>query len=579
MKFIKTPEFITALCFFVFLALGIASKISIENVKFVQDGKAETASFPFVKNIEINKPFNMEFDIASHFDFAYDMWIVPDDCAEAIAIDGVEASLSDIQNRCSFSKGFVLADDFLAPYKHGGTTHYSLTLKNKGGPGGMALFIKMTSKIGWLINGLIFISLAMFFALLARRLRLGKTLIVLLFVGIVFRCFFFMATPYKKFSMDVEGHISYIQYVIENHSVPGNQECWSCYHPPVYYVSAVPSYLLSEFLGMPGTTGLQTFSLLLSVLTTFFGLLFLRKILEGRNLVLASVLWIFWPLMIMVAPRIGNDQLFYLLHVLCLWAGISYFKDGRGNYLIVAVVATALALWTKTTGVVTLGMLFVLMVGGFFAKGELRKPTRSEVVSWSLFIVLIAAFVLQKLLGSDLVGNADYLNSSMKVQNEAFNYLYFDLRSFLEYPWTSCWNSMMGRNFFWNFALKTSLFGEWDMLPTAEGRLCATIMSVLLLGLVVYGIRGFWKKRLDFVHWILFLQGIAFFGSLATLRLKYPFACSNDFRYILPVLLSIVPFVANGVTLKESSTIWKVGGYVIVLAFVVSSATLYIMVM
>ncbi|MBQ2561135.1 MAG: glycosyltransferase family 39 protein, partial [Fibrobacter sp.] len=369
------------------------------------------------------------------------------------------------------------------------------------------------------------------------------------------------------------------QYVIENHSVPGNQECWSCYHPPVYYVSAVPSYLLSEFLGMPGTTGLQTFSLLLSVLTTFFGLLFLRKILEGRNLVLASVLWIFWPLMIMVAPRIGNDQLFYLLHVLCLWAGISYFKDGRGKYLIVAVVATALALWTKTTGVVTLGMLFVLMVGGFFAKGELRKPTRSEVVSWSLFIVLIAAFVLQKLLGSDLVGNADYLNSSMKVQNEAFNYLYFDLRSFLEYPWTSCWNSMMGRNFFWNFALKTSLFGEWDMLPTAEGRLCATIMSVLLLGLVVYGIRGFWKKRLDFVHWILFLQGIAFFGSLATLRLKYPFACSNDFRYILPVLLSIVPFVANGVTLKESSTIWKVGGYVIVLAFVVSSAILYIMVM
>lgn len=579
MKYIKSPEFIAAICFVVFLVLGIASKVSIENVKFVQDGTTENVSLPFVRDIEIDKPFNMEFDIVSHYGFAYDMWIIPDDCAEVITIDGVTRNLSDVHNHCNFAKGFVLSDSELAPYKNSGTTHYSVLMKNKGGPGGMALFVKMTSNIGYMINVLTFISFAMIFALIARRLRLGKTLIVLLFVGIVFRCFFFSAIPYKKFSMDVEGHISYIQYVVEKHSIPDNDECWSCYHPPVYYVSAVPSYLLSGFLGFPGTSGLQTFSLMLSVLTTFFGLLFLRKILEGRTLILASTLWIFWPLMTMVAPRIGNDQLFYLFHVLCLWAGISYVKEGHGKYLITALVATALALWTKTTAVVTLGMLFVFMASGFFAKTEIKRPSKSEIVAWSLFVVLVAAFVVQKVMGSDLVGNADSLNSSMRVQNEAFNYLYFDLRSFLEYPWTSCWKGSMGRDFFWNFVLKTSLFGEWDMLPTANGRFCASMMSALLLGLIVYGVRGFWKTRLGLVQWILLLQGIAFFGALVALRLKYPFACSNDFRYILPVLLSIVPFVARGVTLKESSTMWKIGGYAIIFAFIVSSAALYIMVM
>ena len=70
--------------------------------------------------------------------------------------------------------------------------------------------------------------------------------------------------------MDVEGHIEYIQYVINNHSIPDKDECWSCYHPPVYYIAAAPSYVLGEYLGMQGTTGLQAFSLLLSVLTTFF---------------------------------------------------------------------------------------------------------------------------------------------------------------------------------------------------------------------------------------------------------------------------------------------------------------------
>jgi len=578
-KYIKTPEFITAICFFFFLALGISGNISIKNVNFVQDGKKENVSLPFGRNIEINKPFDMEFDIVSPYNFSYNMWIIPDDCADKVAVGDNVIDLSKFKDNCSFSKGFLLADSVIAPYRQSRETHYSVTLRNMGGPGGFMFFVKMNSVVGYAINVLAFISLALFFAFVARRLRFGKTLIALLFIGILFRCFFFMAMPYKKFSMDVEGHIEYVQYVIENHSVPNEHDCWSCYHPPVYYVSAAPSYVLSEFLGIPGTTGLQSFSLMLSVLTAFFGLLFLKKILDGRSLILASSLWLFWPLMIMVTPRIGNDSMFYLMHVLCMWAGINYVKNGCGKYLIASVAASALALWTKSTGLVSVGMVFLFAVSGFLANKQLHKPSKTEIVSWVMFVVLVIAFVIQRLQGGELVGNASALNSSMRVPNFAFNYLYFDLRNFLEYPFTSGWDSAMGRDFFWNYALKSSMFGEWSMLPTTNGRFWATMMSVFLLGLIVYAIRGFWKTRLNLVHWLLLLQGIAFIASLMALRIKYPFACSNDFRYILPILLSFAPFVAIGVTLKESSTSWKVCGYITVAAFVVSSAVLYIMVM
>lgn len=579
MKYIKTPEFITLLCFFLFLALGIVSKTSIENIKFVQDGKSEPVSLPFSRQINIYEPFYVEFDVVSPYGFSYDFKIIPDDCAESVTVGDFTLSLADIKDHCNFSSGFTLDGDVFAPYRNKGTTHYSVKLINKGGPGGMSLFLNMTSVVGRTINVLALVSLALFVAFIARRLRLGKTLILLLFAGILFRCIFFMAASYKTFSMDVEGHISYVEYILENHSVPDEKDCWSCYHPPVYYIAAAPSYAISEFLGFPGTTGLQCFSLLLSILTAFFGLLFLRKILEGRSLILASALWIFWPLLILVAPRIGNDQMFYLLHVLCMWAGINYVKDGHGKYLITAIFATALALWTKSTGVVTLGMFFVFMMSGIFTHSRLFEKSRPECVAWTMFVVIVVAFFLQRTMGPELVGNANVLNSAMIVQNGAPNYLFFDLRNFLESPYTSCWNSSMGREFFWNFILKTSLFGEWSLLPTAVGRLLATVISVLLLGLVVYAIRAFWKIRLGLVHWILLLQGIAFVAALMALRMKYPYACSNDFRYIVPVLLSFCPFVAMGVTLKDSSIKWRVMGYILVPAFIVSSAVLYIMVM
>lgn len=579
MKYIKTPEFVVAILFFLFLALGMGSRISIENVKFIQDGVSKDVTLPFSKDMKAKERFVMEFDVVDRYDFSYDMWIIPDDCANEIIAGEVSIDLSGITRRCDYTNGFTLTSRELASYRQKGKTHYSVALQNQGGPGGIKVFLKTKSVASWVINAAAVLLFAALFVLLVRRARLRKSLLVMLFIGIVFRTAFFIAIPYTTFAMDVDGHMAYIQYIAEKHAIPGDHDCWSCYHPPVYYVASVPSYLLSGFWGMPGSVGLQGFSLLLSVLTTFFGVLFLRSFLEGRNLLLASFLWIFWPLMIMVAPRVGNDQLFFLLHVLCLWGGMNYVKGGRGKYLIVAVIATALAMWTKMTAVVSLGMLVVFAVSGFFVNARSLKPTKSEVVAWSLFVLLIVGLAIDKLTNSDLVGNINTLHSKLKVGNDMYNYLYFDMRSFLQYPFTSCWNPEMGREFFWNFLFKTSLFGEYEMSTLHAARVLATVMSVTLLGLVVYAARAFWKSRLDFVHWILVLHAFAFLAALMALRIKYPYACSGDFRYILPVLLSFCPFVAEGISLESSSVKWRGLGYALVATFALSTVFLYILVM
>ena len=234
---------------------------------------------------------------------------------------------------------------------------------------------------------------------------------------------------------------------------------------------------------------------------------FLRNFFSGKALGISSVLWAFWPVMILVSPRIGNDQMFYMLHMLCMWCGMKYIRDGRGRFLIVAVIATALAMWTKTTGVVTIGMVFLFTVCGYVRNERFPYPTKSEVVAWGLFVLLIAGVALQKLLGdADLVGNASGLNGRLKVGNEAFNYIFFDLKSFVVHPFTSAWNDGFGREYFWNYAFKTSLFGEFEMVRNVVGRNLATVVSCTFLGLIVYAARCFWKTKLLMIHWFLLLQ-------------------------------------------------------------------------
>ena len=560
------------------VAAGLACRVTVENVTLSRANSEEKVSLPITQKMLQNERFRVEMDIVGTL--AYDLKVIPDDCAESIVVNGQILDLAGVHGLCDFSKGFVLQDSLLVPNRVGDRTHYIFNLKNNGGDAGLNIFVLQSSMLTRALNALAMIAFAFLALMLARRLGFGWKLSSLVFLAVLLRVAFFANIPYTTFSNDVDGHVAYVQYILEKHTVPGVDDCWTCYHPPVYYASASPSFVLGECLGLPGTTGLQVFSLLLSVTALLFGLLFLRHLLTGATLGVASVLWAFWPLMILISPRIGNDQMFCLLHVVCLWAGIRYLNEGRGKFLVISVIVAALAMWTKTTAVVTVGTVFLFAVCGYVLNAKRLRPTKSEVVAWALFVALIAGVVLQNLLGdADLVGNSSGLNGRLRIGNEAFNYIYFDLKSFVEHPFTSAWNDEWGRQYFWNYSFKTALFGEFDLVRNVTGRTAATFVSASFLGLLAYAARGFWKTKLQAVHWILLLQAAAFFAALMFLRIKHPYACSNDFRYIAPVILSFVPFVGYGIQAEGASTKWKVLGYALVLAFVLSTAVLYILAM
>ena len=577
LKMLMKPEWLCVLVLFFSLWGTLSFHPRIENVRLFQGMDAQEGSLPVLKKMEKGERFSVEFDVESRFE-NYDLAIIPDDCAEEVVINGHVVDLRRFKDNCNFSRGFILRDSLLALYRVGNRTHYAFSMRNEGGDAGLNAQVSQTSPLRVSIGLLAVLSLGLLCFFIARRFGFGWGIAVIVFLAVVIRAVFLMNVPYTNFAYDVDGHVAYVQYIIENHSVPGTDDCWTCYHPPVYYVSAVPSYLFGEWLGLSGPIGLQVYSLLLSILTVFLGMLFLRSFLAGKALGIASVLWAFWPVMILVSPRIGNDQMFYMLHMLCMWCGVKYLKDGRGRFLLVAVIATALAMWTKATAVVTLGTLIVFMVLGYWMNLRNRRLTCSEWVSAGLLLSLIVVVVLQHLLGdSALVGNSSGLAGRLKVGNEAFNYIFFDLKSFVTHPFTSAWNDGSGREYFWNYAFKTSLFGEFEMVRNVMGRNLATIVSCAFLGLIVYAARCFWKTKLQMIHWFLLLQGVTFITALMFLRMKHPYSCSNDFRYILPAIICFIPFVAQGITNEGASIKWRVLGYGLVLTFVLCTAVLFIL--
>ncbi len=538
-----------------------AFNTQVQHFRLVRHGFIEDKTYPVKENFGNGEVFSVEFDMVSRFQ-SVSMRIIPDDCVDSVFVDGRPKSLAGVQGLCSYSKGF----DFSAE-----PGHYQFFLHNGGGPGGFDLMLKrnVVQDVLYVVNTLLL--LALLGTVLYRFKVLPLHLMLMLLVAVGLHSAYTSGTNYMTRSYDCEGHVAYVKFIAEKGSIPKDRDCWSCYHPPVYYALNAPVWIAAEKCNLFPPRALQWVSFGFSIMVLVLGAKILSLLLSGGALTLSCLLWFFWPVLFMTAPRLGNDQLFFLAHVLCLFAAVKYIVEHQGRYLVLALLMVALAFWTKSTGVVTALVFCSAFVLGYFPRQAL-KPTKSEAVSLAVFAVFAVCVALVKLLGdSSLVGNLNSLNSSIRVGSATPNLLYFDLKEFLTVPYTSSWSDGGGRQYMMNFLAKTSMFGEATLNNSLTGRNLATVMSFLFLVLAVVAVVGFVKTRIGKLHVLLLLQVAFFLAAMIYLRVKAPFACSSDFRYIVPVLLSVIPFVGFGVFKDDASLKWKCLGVGSVILFVLCS--------
>jgi hypothetical protein len=508
----------------------------------------------------------------------------------------------------------------LGRYLQKGDNMFEIRIRNNGVRAGL-IFQNSAFDVAHIL--LMVSILAMLYLLLSYFIP-NKVLIIILLGGFLIRWLYFLITPYNVREYDVDGHIQYIEYILNHGSIPSRNYGWETFQPPFYYLTAVLVCKVAYWLGVHSSFYLyrvvQFLSLLYSMGFLLASLLIFKEILarlsklkskkkksqgvlepaaqsvptvqtsydeRARAQLIALMLSLitFWPSGIVHSVRIGNDPIFYCLYAWGLLFLVKWQYDQRDRSLYTSFVLTTLCFITKANAVTLYGVTGIIYLWKLIKERKLKNylvKTAIILIIFGLgFLITFGASVEEKLNGSTahfMVPNMPDLGPQ-EVGNLLINYIFFDLSSFINEPYVYSWEEKAGRQYFWNFNLKTALISEFHF-DTIFHRTLTYWLTFLFLGMLVFTIIGLVMiLRKEFKkHLILFLNLILLYMAAILFRYTIPTSCAQDFRYIFPALISFCFFY--GYTLlfyrRKGWIPLEMVGYTLAVPFIVFSILFFV---
>lgn len=471
--------------------------------------------------------------------------IVSEGCVESLVVNNKPFSTSvPARSACGSKVGIPIpSESYFSPAPHA----FSIILKNNGKTAGK---FSLEQPLIRAIPVCIFALIALVIVFLcSRQAPFSKSVTAVLFVSILLRSIYFFQTEANVRTYDVfekGGHLDYVLFVLKNLKLPDPSQGWEYHQPPLYYVvAALALKICKVFQPQDIMLFLQGLSLLFITGFLVYGALLIRHFFTDRRQQLLCIsLFAFWPAGVIHSTRIGNDSLTAMLSVATIYYLSKWLAYRSRRSLILTGGMTFLSPLCKASALAaaaTASLLsFCALVQGTFHRSKV-KPF--------LFITSLAllgislSFAFKHFLAQDptsdwLVGKVmQSLNPRLIVPNAPKDFLFPDFTIYLSHPFTDSWKDELGRQNFWNYLLKTSLFGEFQFKPESL-QLVALLLGVLLLVQVALTLTTCLLKGNSFQRSIspLAIFLILSILSLAVFRLKAPSASNADFRYILSCL-------------------------------------------
>jgi hypothetical protein len=531
-------------------------------------GSVHAVELPYSADLSTTQPVDFEMHVRGGPLAPASLVFVPDDHLISIALNGHPLSLQGIEasKLDDYDSGFAYP---VGRALVAGDNRLVVRVQNKGGKGGLDVHADPSRGVAAVELGAATLAALVLVAACMRAARCRWSSVALAEVAVVVRLAYLWVTRYTTRAHDADEHLDYVQYLLDHHALPRASEGYAFYHPPVYYlVSALVRATLTAagFGSHEIVVALQLESVVFDLGFVAFAAATARLWIEripsaelGRRLwsaqgvaLLCGAVIALWPTCIMHSARIGNDDLTYLCFGGAMYSASRWWlagKDARPLHFLVAAGWGALGMVTKTNSLIVFAVLGALLLSRLVENREKRpRVILAYALPLAALFVLATGVALHEALGaalhgkqgSLLVANAHQNSTKLLVGNRAENYLWFDLRTFVNAAFTSAWDDDKGRQYFWNYLLKTSLFGEWTFPEPWPWNL-AVVLSILCLLLLAAVTAGWWLRPARQLYEELPLWALAAFlvGSLALIRMKIPSSCTGDFRYILPVLLPL----------------------------------------
>ena len=543
--------------------------ISINKVELAKGGEAFTpAVLPL--SLDLVGDYKVRVEIAGITSSHHSFRIYPDDEIRALSVNGEPISLDHLssEQKRDYAAGFVIELEKLSTQM---PNIIEASLTNANNPAGFR--IESTQRLSVSKLAIIYIILLGFSLYLTRHLKITRSQMLLLALSLALSTLYLSKTDERTRTFDVfegGGHKDYIEYLIDKHELPVPGDGWEYHQPPLYYLTAalakqsapINSKLTGELWGQ--LLALVFWSLFLLSSLASLRIAFCKSHLA---LLFASVALCLWPSGIIHSIRIGNDIGLYACYGLTFFYTIKWWKSRSSRTLFWASLWMAASLLSKSNGLAVAGILGVLMllhIYSFTKKPELlaankRKLFRDTTIAAGFFlsaIVLNFADNVQNYLNGTsedwLLSNvSSMINEGLKVSNLPQNYLIFDSATFIEQPFISTWDDKYGRQYFWNFVMRSALSSEYFF--NGEKMQFWGVVNGILLLLMLFGIFIFVVQRQVQMSsqqikryayrnapWLMAL--IFPFVLLLAYRIKVPLSCNTDFRYIYPVLVAILFF-------------------------------------
>lgn len=558
-----------SVCIFTLISL-----MWVANWKSVNFSNA-TFSSASEKSHDINLPFSQNFvghytigiNVENVSDDTQEFHITPDDEIVAIRVNGEEISIDQLSSsdRRNYESGFTMEIGNLNTAK---TNTLEFDIINTSNPTGFRISTTHHLSNTQFIS--IFIILLMFSVFLKKPLKISRWQFLFLTIGLLTCLAYLSKTDSHTRTFDVYeggGHKDYIEHLITHRELPNPGEGWEYHQPPLYYLIASTTKVIGNVSEVANDLWAQLLALYFWIIFLMSGLACLNIAFRKRlaPLLLASFAFCMWPSGIIHSIRIGNDLALYAFYTLSFFYTLKWWKTRDSWTLCWAGVWMGASLLTKSNGltvVATLGVLFSCHVFSSLKYKENFQYKKKKLILDFLMLsgIFTTTFLLNfgdniyyYLKGSTndwLLSNVSQsINEGLKVGNSAQNYVIFDLATYLLHPFISTWDDISGRQYFWNFLLRSSLSSEFSFqgnMLSYWGISNGILLLLSLAGIVILflqkqpyqSVKNFSLNCYKQLPWILTLV-LPFFLLLAY-RIKAPLSCNTDFRYIYPVLINII---------------------------------------
>ena len=279
--------------------------------------------------------------------------------------------------------------------------------------------------------------------------------------------------------------------------------------------------------------------------------------------------------MIFSSVRVNNDGWLFVASIFALWAFFKFLHQQNIFSSLLLGIALGLTILTKKNGLVLLVLPFSFLVWSIWeTKNDLFRLKIPRALTNLIKHILIVTLAVIAISGwyyfrIGYQGTLTVVNPTdqVKVDNSVENFLVFQPSEIIANPVVDSFSDKYRRKYFWEILYKTWLFGEfgYDQLLT-EIKKGISFTGLFVLAIVFTGILGIKfknsiKEELPFLSFGVVLCCSIF--ALLYYRITHPYACNQDFRFILCAAPSVGYFFTEGTMTVINSKLPLLKGFVI----------------